>query len=87
MNPKQKALTVIFLITFSLTFLLFPWVSPYEAHDHVASPIWLDPIRVYSGKWVRELEYHRDWILAGVMWMWMVVVYFGLFYILKPTSR
>ena len=73
MNKKQKMLTVLFLIVFTLTLVWFPWIRYGTKMYHFV-------LSDYGGR--------PQWFKIGFEWAWLVVIYVGLFFMLKnPKSN
>ena len=86
MNKKQKILTAVVLILFTATLVCFPWSNSYDALP-LLNPFWIEPSPTLVGTSL-AYSFHPDWKTAGIVWMWIGIVYVGLFFILKsPKPR
>jgi hypothetical protein len=68
MNKKQKVLTVLFLLFFTLTLLWFP-------HADYKGEMYYFVLSDYGGD--------PDWFKVDFEWAWLAVIYSGLFFMLK----
>jgi hypothetical protein len=77
MNKSQKVLTVVFLALFTITLVWFPWFPFLHSYGIPYPPFFL---------WQPHYSDRVDRLVMHVEWLWLAVVYGGLFFVLKTKD-
>ena len=84
MNWKQKLVTASALVALIVSAIFAPWISTYTSGTFklvgtVYAPIWSPPADSYT-------TYHLNAAPLLCTWALVVIVYFGLFFVLKSKK-